>query len=102
MKRYIRANNDNTHVMYYFYDHLLLRETGEAEEVLEAVKNNDFEAFKKIFDKYPPYIAEDGVEEIFFPTVAYRRTEDGEVLGEIDITTPEGFSMIDEAEFECG
>ena len=102
MKRYIRSNNDNIHVMYYFYDHLLLRETGEAQEVLKAVQNKDFDTFKKIFDKYPPYTSSDGVTEIFFPTVAYLRNEDGDVLEEIDITTPEGFVMIDEAEFECG
>lgn len=103
MKRYIHDNRpEGSYCIYYFYDHLLLRRTGEAEKVIEAVRNKDFKTFKEIFDKYPPYKAYDGVEEIFFPTTANLRTADGEFIKEVDITTPEGFAMIDEAEYECG
>lgn len=57
MKRYIRSSKENkpegTSCVYYFYDHLLLRETGEAQEVLKAVKNKDYKTFKEIFDGMP-------------------------------------------------
>ena len=90
------------HVIYYFFDHLLLRRTGEAKQVLEAVKNKDFDTFKKIFDKYPPYISSDGIEDVFFPHEASMFDKDDNFIGYVDVTTLEGFNLIDEVEYECG
>ena len=79
-------------VGYYWYDHLLLRETGEADIVEKAIKEKDFKTFDAMRKKYG---------EFFFPPTASIR--DGyEIIGEVDITTPQGFNMIDYSDFECG
>ena len=41
-----------THVAYYWYDHLLLRENGDAEKVQKAIKEHDFETFMSFYHKY--------------------------------------------------
>ena len=86
------------HVIYFWYDHLLLRETGEAEIVTKAIEQHDFDTFKKIFGKYPPV-----KDFIYFPTTAMVWDDDADdFVDEIDITTPEGFAQIDGSEYECG
>lgn len=104
MKKIIATEvQDDTYVMYYWYDHLLLRSNGDAEKVQKSIEDHDFDAFMKFVDKYPPYTAEeDGVLIPFFPPVAYRMNEDGDTIEEINVFTPEGFAQIDESEFECG
>lgn len=79
-------------VRYVWYDHLLLRETGEADIVEKAIKEKDFKTFDTIRKKY-------GDE--FFPATA-SIMDSSEIIGEVDITTPQGFNMIDYSEFECG
>lgn len=85
-------------VIYYWYDHLLLRKTGEAEIVTKAIKQHDFETFKKIFDKYPAT-----KDCVYFPATAMVWDDDADdFVYEIDITTQEGFAQIDGSEYECG
>ncbi len=85
-------------VIYFWYDHLLLRETGEAEIVTKAIEQHDFDTFKKIFGKYPPT-----KDFIYFPTTAMVwEDEADDFVDEVDITTPEGFAQIDGSEYECG
>ena len=85
-------------VIYYWYDHLLLRETGEAEIVTKAIEQHDFYTFKKIFDKYPAT-----KNCVYFPTTAMVFDDDkDDFVDEIDITTPDGFAKIDASEYECG
>lgn len=79
-------------VFYVWYDHGLLRNTGEADTVEKAIKAHDFETFCKIRDKYP-----DGKDYCFFPTYAWDDDNN-----EVDITTPEGFATITHSEYECG
>ena len=86
--------NSHAHlpVIYYWYDHLLLRKNGDAEKVQRAIAAHDFDTFCQIRDKYQPN--DDGL--CYFPDVAYYKGR------EIDITTPEGFSRITASEYECG
>ena len=103
MKRYIHStDNSDTYVMYVYYDHLILRRTGETKVVEKAIRNHDFDTFMKLYNKYPPYVSRDGASEVFFPDVAYIKNMDGETIGELDITTPEGFNQIDDVDYECG
>lgn len=84
-------------IIYFWYDHLLLRETGEADIVEKAIKKHDFDTFMRIKEKY------DRNEQgwCFFPDFA--AVYDGSNrLGEIDITDPENFAKITYSEYECG
>lgn len=94
----------DTSVIYYWFDHLLLRHNGDAEKVQQAIAAHDFDTFMKFVKKYPPYLAEDGVtEEVFFPAYAtvYDETTD-EAIGELNIMNRENFNKIDSSDFECG
>lgn len=100
-------NKDNYKIVYYWYDHLVLRDNGDAEKVQKAIKEHDFDTFMKFYDKYPPFYTHDvefGRCEIpYFPktaTIFLKKT--GEIIGEIYITIREGFELIDESEYECG
>ncbi len=89
----------NTSVLYYWYDHLLLRENGDAENVTDAINRHDFDAFKRIRDKYQPN--KNGW--VYFPDTASVWNEDtGELIGQIDINEPENFARITFNEYECG
>lgn len=79
-------------VYYFWYDHMVLRNTGEAEIVKEAIKAHDFDTFCKIKEKYP-----DTEDICYFPPYAF--DDNGE---KVDITTPEGFCKIEGSEYECG
>ena len=82
----------NCSVWYYWYDHLLLRETGEADIVEKAIKEKDYDTFAEMRKKYG---------ETFFPSTA--SVWDGNTrIGYLDITTPETFNMINHSEYECG
>lgn len=86
-------------VIYFWYDHLLLRKTGEAKTVQEAIRSHDYEAFKRIRDKYEPN--PEGL--CYFPATACVYDEGSEELvGEIDIMTPDGFAQITDSDYECG
>lgn len=87
----------STEVIYFWYDHFVLRNTGEAEKVTQAVADKDFDTFKRIRDKYEPN--EQGW--CYFPDVAHIWAN-GEYVGTVDITTPDGFSKITSEEYECG
>lgn len=39
-------------VTYYWYDHMLLRENGDAEKVQKAIREHDFETFMSFYHKY--------------------------------------------------
>ncbi len=85
-------------VTYYWYDHMLLRENGDAAKVQKAIKEHDFETFMNFFNEYNAN-AEDGI--VFFPEYATMWQYD-EPIGEVDITTRGGFEMITDSEYECG
>ena len=86
-------------VIYCWYDHLLLRKNGDAKKVEQAIADHDFNVFTAIKNKYQPN--DEGL--CYFPSTAYIY-EDGndDSIGEIDITTPEGFTQITYSEYECG
>lgn len=87
------------HIIYYWYDHLILRETGEADVVQRAIEQHDYETFCEICQKYMR--TKNG--EIFFPrTAMIWDDKKQDFVGEIDITTPEGFNQIDSSDYECG
>ena len=85
-------------VTYYWYDHLLLRENGDAEKVQEAIKNHDFETFMNFYQEY-----QEGKEDdiCFFPEYAHIFLDD-EYVGEYYILSKYGFNQITDSEFECG
>lgn len=88
---------NNHHVVYYWYDHLLLRKNGDAEKVQQAIKNHDYDAFMELYNKY------EGYEVLFFPKIAYIYEKDSdEIIGEVLITNRNGFSLINDSEYECG
>jgi hypothetical protein len=87
-------------VIYYWYDHLLLRKNGDANKVQQAIKNHDFATFMDFYNKYSANNY-DGL--IFFPEHAsiFSKASE-EIIGWIDVTTKEGFNLIDDNEYECG
>ena len=97
--------NVDISVIYNWYDHLLLRENGDAEKVTKTIENGDYETFMKFYNDYNnryTYCYDD--EEypmIFFPDTAAIWYHD-EIVGDIDITTPVGFNMITDSDYECG
>ena len=85
-------------VFYLWYDNRhVLEETGEAEIVTKAIENGDFETFMKIYAKYQPNYDND----FFFPSTADIFYQD-QLIGEIDIINPLGFSLITDSQCECG
>ena len=97
--------NPECSVIYYWYDHLVLRDNGDAKIITEAIIKGDFETFCRIKNKYPTkkyYHKEFGeCDLVYFPNYASIFYND-EIIGKIDITTELGFSFITESEFECG
>lgn len=91
-KDYINDYLERNAVIYYWYDHLLLRKNGDAKKVQKAIAAHDLETFCQIRDKYQP----NDEDLCYFPDVAYCGGT------EIDITTPKGFSRITVSEYECG
>ena len=79
-------------VVYYWYDHLLLRASGEAEIVQRAILNHDYKTFMEYYKKY-------GKE--YLPEYATIHYEDGKV-SRLEILTEENFNKITHSEFECG
>ena len=80
-------------VIYFWYDHLVLRNTGEAATVKEAILSHDYETFQKFYKKY-------GAS--FFPGEALIIDDDDEVTGYVNILSPETFAQITDTEYECG
>lgn len=78
-------------VWYYWYDHCVLRETGEAELVQKAIEAHDFNAFCAIRNKYP-----DTEDCCYFPKYAWNENK------KVNIMTPDGFAKITNSEYECG
>ena len=88
--------NSNCKIIYYWYDHLVLRDNGDAKIVTEAIDNGDFKTFCKIKSKYP-----NKNNIIYFPDNAIIFYND-DIIGNIDITTELGFSFITDNDYECG
>jgi len=96
--------NPNCSVIYYWYDHLVLRDNGDAKIITEAIDKGDFETFCKIKNKYPT--KKDSTNQydiIYFPdhAVIFNNNDD-EIIGDINITTELGFSFITDSDYECG
>lgn len=82
------------YVVYFWYDHLLLRENGDAEKVERAIEKKDFDTFMRFKKKYG---------ESYFPDYAYSYADEDDMDGtEIDIRIKENFDRIDSSEYECG
>jgi len=90
-------NAGGVEVIYFWYDHYVLRATGEAEQVAQAVAAHDFAAFKRIRDKYEPN--EHGWK--YFPNAA-SVWNGRDYVGTIDVMNPAGFALITDSQYECG
>lgn len=94
--------NVDIEVLYFWYDHLILRENGDAQKVTDIINNGDYEAFMRYYHTYnTKYYSKDGDKILFFPPTAALFYQD-QLIGEIDILNPLGFSMITYNEYECG
>ena len=82
-----------TKIVYFWYDHMVLRSNGDADRVKKAIQDHDFETFMAYKKRY-------GKE--YFPDTAAMIGEDGSFIGNIDITIEENFNKITRSEFECG
>ena len=82
-------------VIYYWFDYGILRFTGEAAIVEQAIAEKDYDKFMEYYNKY------NSSGSCFFPSTAILY-KDGIELGTIAINNPVGFSMITYSEFECG
>lgn len=100
-----RILNENCQVIYCWYDHLILRENGDAKIVQQAIADGDYDTFIKMYKKYPDktVINELGQQYyiVYFPSTAEIWYND-EIIGSLDITNEIGFSMITSSEYECG
>ena len=57
----------------------------------------------RLVKKYPPYTAEDGEKEVYFPEYAHVFDEEtDEEIGKINIMNRENFNKIDSSDYECG
>ena len=95
--------NIDIEIVYYWFDHLILRQNGDAVKVNNAIQNGDYNTFMKYYNYYNYEYKYDnnGGSIIFFPDVATIYYQD-ENIGYIDITNPIGFNMICYNEMECG
>ncbi len=94
MKRRLK----NTVVIYYWYDRGEIRNTDDFIKLQTAFENHDFEAFKKITSKYSS-----DEEFTYFPgTAAVFDVDTEEIVDHINIMNPEGFSKIDDNDYEWG
>lgn len=80
-------------VAYYWYDHLLLRQNGDAKRVQKAIADKDWPTFMRFKKKYGKH---------FLPDCAFVIGEDEEIEKEIDIRIKENFEKITFSEYECG
>ena len=95
--------NIDIEVVYFWTDHLILRQNGDAKKVTKAIEDGDYDTFMKYYNYYNyeyPYDNKGG-STVFFPDRAAIFYKD-EYVGDIDITKPLGFSMICFSEYECG
>ena len=85
---------DKTHVIYYWYDHLVLRANGDAEKVTQAIKDHDYKTFMYFVNKY-------GAE--YFPQEAtIFSDETNEIIGFLDMSKEIAFRMVTDSDYECG
>ena len=92
--------NIDVEIVYHWYDHLLLRDNGDADIITTAIKNGDYDTFIQYYNLYNNKYFNGDESIIFFPaypSIFYN----GEIIGTIDITKPLGFSMITNSEYEC-
>lgn len=95
--------NVDIEIVYFWFDHLILRENGDAEKVTNAIINGDYDIFMKYYNYYN-YVYNynnNGGSITFFPDVAAIFYQD-EYIGNINITNPLGFSMICSSKYESG
>lgn len=83
-KNYIQVN-------YYWYHHMLLNPY-EQGYITKAIDDGDFYTFEEYCNQYG---------EFCFPRTASIIVDDN-IIGEIDVHTPEGFALITFNECECG
>lgn len=95
--------NIDVEVVYYWFDHLLLRENGDAKIVTNAINNGDYDLFMTFHNYYNKTYSYDneGGNLCFFPDTAAVFYND-ELIGEFNITNPVAFRMITHSEYECG
>ena len=100
-------DKDKYKIIYFWYDHLVLRNNGDAEKVQKAIQKQDFKTFMKFYRKYPSikwYDDELGkCQACYFPQYAsiYSKKTNN-IIGQIDVTIEEGFKLIDYSEYKCG
>lgn len=87
--------------IYYWYDHLILRNNGDAKEVDRAIRGKDFDAFMKIKKKYLRKEYNPN-KWLFFPDVIRVWDAGKGIVGELDVNVRENFNKITHHEFECG
>lgn len=78
-------------VNYYWYHHMTFS-FGEEDIIHRAIQDGDFPTFKMYYLKYG--------NEYFPPTASIYAG--GDIIGKIEIDSPEGFALITYNECECG
>ena len=89
-------------IVYYWYDHCFLRDTGVDEHITEAIENHDWLQFITYQEILNNMVSEDQNNEkwIYLPDQVEIKFEDGE-WETVDMTK-EIFEHIDANEYECG
>ena len=82
-------------IWYFWYDHGELRKTGEADQVIEAIRSKDLDTFMQFFNKY-------GAE--YFPDVAYvwDPISKTRTIEPLDITDRKNFERINHIQYREG
>lgn len=78
-------------VNYYWYHHMTFS-FGETELISKAIQDGDFPTFKMYYREYGSK---------YFPLTASIYSG-GNIIGRIEIDSPEGFALITYNECECG
>ncbi len=80
-------------IVYFWYDHLLLRSNGDAKKVEQAIADHDWPTFMRFKKKYG---------KNYFPDFAFVCDENDEIVEELDVRIKENFDRIEYSEYECG
>lgn len=86
----------NITISYYWYDHCILRTTGEANIVQKAIEEHNYDSFMKIYNKYKDKTI------LYFPETATIYDDEDNFIGTINILNEQNFKLIDYSEYECG
>ena len=82
-------------VVYYWYHHMM--PSFNREKIRTAIKTGDYKLFRSLQDEWNNKYE----DMIFLPTYATLWYND-RTIGEIYLTSEEGFKLIDYEESECG